>query len=204
MSKQEFLENFRVGRNFFAHSQVHTDSSAMDAPEMEKMIARAAIWLTPKSVKGFDANDFKELGPDRQRELQAAVNEFLNVAEQVPPAEPASERQLHAAQAAFAKLLPILEPYTPTPQEGKDVDEVLNRVELPQWVVNWDYELGSDEDGIPAVWINLYAEDAVAPRKDFGRFESRVTAKFLQALSAAGNRRWPYVRVRTAVEHKTV
>jgi hypothetical protein len=202
MAKQEFLSNFRVARNLFAHPHVHTDSSQINPQALERMLARAAIWLTPKSVKGFNADDFSELGTDRQKELQVAVREFLEVANQVPPNEPATPEQFGKATMAFAKMLAILQPYVPIPQEGNQVEEALKRVDFPPWVVNWDYELGSDEDGSPAVWINVFADQDTAPRREFGRFASQATTNIQQALSAAGSNRWPYVRLRTAVEHK--
>src|SRR4051812_28139365 len=100
MAKQEFLDNFRVARNLFVHPRVETDSPNLDREALERRIARAAIWLTPKSVKGFNADDFAELGPDRQRELQAAVGEFLEVASQVPSKDPATSEQLGKATTA--------------------------------------------------------------------------------------------------------
>jgi len=204
MPKQEFLDNLRIARNLFSHPRVETDSSQLDPRALEGMIARAAIWLTPKSVKRFNADDFPELGPDRQRELQTAIDHFLEVANQVPPTQPASPQQLDMARTAFAKVLSILNPYLPTPEEGTKLEEVLRNVEFPAWVANWDYELGSDEDGVPAVWVNLFVDESSAPRREFGRLASQMTTKIRQKLSAAGSNRWPYVRVRTAVEHKTV
>jgi hypothetical protein len=198
MAKQEFLDNFRVARNLFFHPRVE----AGDPKALEQRMARAAIWLTPKSVKGFNEDDFPELGPGRQRELQAAVKEFLEVAKQVPPQEPATTEQFAKAKEAFARMLDILPAYLPNPQEGQRVEEALKGIEFPPWVVNWDYELGSDQDGGPAVWINLFADEDTAPRKDFGRVAAQVNTKLLQALAAAGSDRWPYVRMRTAVEHK--
>ncbi|MGO9111375.1 MAG: hypothetical protein ACLP9L_19280 [Thermoguttaceae bacterium] len=202
MSKQEFLDNFRIARSLFAHPRVQTDSPTLDPQALEKMMARAAIWLTPKSVKGFNADDFPELGLDRQRELRAAISEFLHVAQQVPPTEQASQQQLSAAGAAFAKILPILEPYLP--EEGTNVEKALENVAFPASVANWDYELGSDEDGVPAVWVNLYVDEASAPRRELVRLAPQMTTNIRRALLAEGISRWPYVRVRTAVEHKTV
>ena len=202
MAKQEFLSNFRIARNLFAHPHVQTDSSPMDPQGLERKLARSAIWLTPKSVRGFTADDFPELGIDRQRELQAAVREFLEVANEVPPNEPATPDQFGKAKVAFGKMLAILQPYLPTPQEGQQVEEVLKRVDVPPWVVNWDYELGSDDDESPAVWVTFFADQDSAPRREFGRFASEVTEKIQQALSAVGSNRWPYIRLRTAVEHK--
>jgi hypothetical protein len=113
--------------------------------------ARAAIWLTPKSVNGFNSADFPELGLDRQAELQTAVQNFLAVGRQVP-----------ANQAT-------------TPEQ---------------------------KEGDPAVWVNVFAEEG-APRSEFGRFASQIIPKIRQALSTEGVNRWPYVRLRTATEHKT-
>jgi hypothetical protein len=73
---------------------VAADGTQADPQAIEQRVARAAIWLTPKSVKGFNADDFAELGLDRPRELQVAVRDFLDVAQQVPPNAPATPEQL--------------------------------------------------------------------------------------------------------------
>ncbi|MCI0461698.1 MAG: hypothetical protein L0Z62_32505 [Gemmataceae bacterium] len=204
MAKQDFLDNLRVARNLLFHARAETGSPHLDPQALERTSAQAAIWLTPKSVQGFNAEDFPELGPDRQRELQAAVREFLEVANQVPPKAPATPEQLRIATAAFATILKILQPYLPTPQEGEKVEEALKSIEFPPWVVNWDYELDTDQYDEPAVWVNLFIEEGSAPRAEFVRLAPEMTRKLLQALTAAGSDRWPYIRVRTAVEHKTV
>jgi hypothetical protein len=202
MAKQEFLANLRIARNLFAHPHVQTDSPHINPQALEHALARAAIWLTPKSVKGFNVDDFRELGPQRQPELQDAVSEFLLVANEVPPSEPATAAQLAKAKEALAKILSLLKAYLPTPQEGAQIEEALRQVDFPPWVVNWDYELGSDQDEAPAVWINLFVDQDSAPRSEFGRFAAKATTQIQQALLAAGCNRWPYIRLRTAVEHK--
>ena len=84
MAKQEFLENLRVARNLFVHPRVEADSRQIDTGAVAQLLARAAIWLTPKSVKGFNAADFPELGLDKQKELQDAYQAFMAVAKEVP------------------------------------------------------------------------------------------------------------------------
>lgn len=199
MARQDFLDNFRTARNLFIHSRV----PASGAGATEQLAARAAIWLTPKSIKGFNADEFRELGLDRQKDLQVAIRDFTEIAQQVHPYSPATPEQLGSARIAFQKILHILMPYLPTPQEGDKVEEALKSVDFPSWAVNWDYELGSDHDGEPAVWVNLYVDETTAPRKEFGRFASRMTTAIHEALSRVGSTRWPYIRVRTAAEHKT-
>jgi hypothetical protein len=204
MAKQEFLDHFRVARNLFIHAPVEADNPHVDPAAAAQRLVRAAVWLTPKSVKGFSADDFPELGPDRQRELQAAAQAFLDVAQEVPPDRAATAEQYRDAAIAFGKMLEILQPYLPAPDEGEKLARALRSVELPPWVVNWDYELGRDDTGGPAVWVNLVADQSAATPAEFGRLASRLTQKLLQALSAAGVSRWPYIRVRTAAEYKSV
>ncbi|MBY0522911.1 MAG: hypothetical protein K2R98_05915 [Gemmataceae bacterium] len=203
MAKQEFLGKLRIARNLFAHPLVQTDGSNIDPHALEQMIARAAIWLTPKSVAGFNADDFPELGTNRQNELKAAVGEFLDVARQIPPDAPATTEQLDTAKAAFAKILSILQSHLPTPREGSKVEEAVKTVKFPPWLVNWDYEFGSNADGDPSVWVTLFADEQSAPRKEFGRVARDLNGEIHNALSAFGIDRWPYIRMRTVKEHKT-
>jgi hypothetical protein len=204
MAKQDFLTNFRIARNLFVHPRVEGDSPTADPQVTEQRLARAAIWLTPKSVAGFNAADFQELGVDRQRELQDAVREFLAVANQVPADQRATVPQYRNAAVAFARMLAILEPYLAMPEEGHRVAQALQGIELPPWVVNWDYELGSDDEGKPAVWINLFADQSSGSPKEYGRLALQMTQTIRRALLANSVRRWPYIRVRTAAEQKAM
>ena len=187
MTKQDFLSNFRIARNLFVHPRVEADSSSVDPQVTAQRLARAAIWLTPKSVAAFNAADFQELGLDRQRDLQEAVREFLTVAGQVPADQPVTVEQYGNAATAFTKILQILEPYLTTPEEGTRVARALQSVQFPPWVVNWDYELGSDDEGKPAVWINLFADQSSASAKDYGRLASQIMQPIRRALSASGD-----------------
>ncbi len=75
MSKQDFLNNFRIARNLFVHPRVTMDSSHLEPHELEQKLARAAIWLTPRSVQGFNASDFPELLP---RHVSFSQIDFAN------------------------------------------------------------------------------------------------------------------------------
>jgi hypothetical protein len=98
----------------------------------------------------------------------------------------------------------ILDPYLPTHEEAVRVQEALQTVEFPEWVANRDFELGSDSEGAPAVWVTIFADEQTAPRKQFGRFSLDITAKIHRALSAFGVTRWPYIQMRTSTEHKAM
>src|SRR5262245_44996308 len=134
MSKQEFLNNFRIARNLFFHPRVETDGPALDPKTLAQKLTKAAIWLTPHSVAGFDAADFSELGPDRQSALQAAVREFLGVANRVPANQVATTEQYSNAASAFETILALLAPYLATPDEGILIAKTLGRMELPPCV----------------------------------------------------------------------
>jgi hypothetical protein len=202
-SKNTFLENLRIARNLFFHPRVEADHPGLDPETLSRMVSRAALWLTPRSVAGFSAADFPELSLERQGELATAIREFQSAAREVPPDKSATREQLGNATVAFTKVLEILKPYLVPPQEGAVVEEALRKVGLPEWAVNWDYEFGSDKDGIPAVWVTVFVDENSVPRRDLGRFASQLTTKLLDALTEAGSERWPYVRVRLAIEHKT-
>jgi hypothetical protein len=203
LAKRDFLANFKIARNLFVHSQpVEVDRATVNTVAFADALARAAIWLTPKSVAGFNAADFPELGLVRQAELQTAVQNFLAAATQVPADKPATKEQHGNASVAFARILEILAPYLPVPEEAEQVEAALRSVDFPPWVVNWDYELDSDSDGTAAVWVNVFVDEQALPKTQLGRAASELTSKVRQALDSHQIRRWPYIRLRTALEHK--
>src|SRR2546425_220793 len=136
MANQVFLTNSRIARNLFIHPRLDGIGSGLDPQATAQRLAKAAIWLTPKSVAGFNAADFPELGPDRQRALQDAVQAFLAVANQVPADQAATVEQYGQSSAALAKMLEILAPYLATPEEGRRVAQALQGISFPPWVVN--------------------------------------------------------------------
>ena len=52
---------------------VHTDSEQLSARQISRRLARAALWMTPKAVEGYDPEDFRDLPEDQQEELRNAV-----------------------------------------------------------------------------------------------------------------------------------
>jgi hypothetical protein len=139
MAKHEFLENLRLARNLFTSPRLMVDDPSLDPQAWERLLFRRAIWLTPRSVAGFDVDDFKELGPDRQQELADAVREFLDVAGQVPPTAMPTNDQYTRGAAAMRKLLEFLGLYVGISEEEERFREAVRNLELPDWVVNWSY-----------------------------------------------------------------
>jgi hypothetical protein len=201
MSKPEFLRNVRVAKNLYGNQRVTADSPAVNIAESGKALSCAAIWLTPKSVEHFNAADFPELG-EKQAALQDSVLAFRTIAKEIPRDEPATNEQLGNAKVAFERVLEIIEPYLPTPEEGKSVEAALAGFQYPNWVITWNYELGSDEDGTAAMWLNVYADEETAPRGKLGLEAARLTQELRKRLTEARITRWPYVRLRSGQKHK--
>ncbi len=201
-TKREFLHNFRVARNLYAHScHVDTGNFSLEPTVPASITARSAIWLTPRSVSGFDAADFAELGPESQVELQTAVRDFLSVTTQVSAGNPVTNEQLRGASAAFTVMDRILQPYLSLSGETKEIESVLQNVQFPPWVLNWDFELANDSDDVSSVWINLFVDEQNLPRARLGREVSEITNQLRNTFVTFSIDRWPYVRVRTAHEH---
>ena len=120
----------------------------------------------------------------------------------MPADKPATKEQYGNASVAVARILEILTPYLPVSDEAEQVEAALRSVDFPPSVVNWDYELASDSDGMSAVWVNVFAKDQAVPKTQRGRAASELTSKVRQALNSHQIRRWRYIRLSTALEHK--
>ena len=66
---------------------VHADSEQVcnSHRQISRRLARAALWMTPKAVEGYDPEDFRDLPEDQQEGLRNAVGEFEPLADSVPP-----------------------------------------------------------------------------------------------------------------------
>jgi hypothetical protein len=163
MSKSDFLDHLRVARNLFLHGSAAAGNLRLDPDALTRALTRAAIWITPSSVKGFRTDDFPELGPDRQRALAEAVQEFDAVARQAPPDAPPTGQQYGEAGAALEKIVAILDLYLPSHEEATPIRNAIAAQDLPPWLLNWDFEVGSDGEGGPAVFVTLYVDETAIP-----------------------------------------
>jgi hypothetical protein len=169
----------------------------------DKNFARTAIWFTPKSVAGFDADDFPELSEFNRMALKNAVDEFLLAVDKVPATSLATSAQLADAMRCFEQLMQILEPYLAFPDEVAAIERALVMLlPLPDWIVNWDFELHPDAGDVPAVYFTFYVDEERAPKSELGRTASALTSKLREVLRVHGLDRWPYVRFRSITEHK--
>jgi len=202
MSLQEFWISVKTGASFLAPTAT-VDSPKLDAGRIEAILRGADIWLTPKSVEGFDENDFTFLANDERVRLKQCVDEFLQVAQQVPPDQPATNMQVRAAMPPFQCVLEIMRPDkygdVTALEIGKRLEQRLAG-QLPEWVKEMRFETGKDANGDPAIWVWVEIADAASEKSVFSR-----NAKQVRELVESCHRKlsvpyWPYVRFRTTSE----
>jgi hypothetical protein len=200
MSKSDFLQSVRVARNLLIHDESGTGGCALVGTASHPH-SRAAIWLTPVSVKSYRAEDFRELQPGQQQTLTSAVRAFEQVARHAPPMPLDSDHQRQDAKAALKEILAIVGQYLLDDEDASEIQTALTKLGFPSWVVNWDCETGTDEEGAPAVWVTLFVDETMVTPTQLGRLVPEMIPQFRLALRTAGLRHWPYIRVRTAREH---
>ena len=200
MDKVDFLNNLRTARNLFAH-RVETDDAKLDPAVAEREFRRAAIWLTPVAVRGFNSKDFPELPADARRSLEEAVDRFRRAATDAASSQQLSSEQIREGMDALADILRVLQPYfEPRIATERRIREIVERVALPDSVLTWDLELGDDSSGEPAVWLWFYFDDEAVAREDWYPLTREVESRVRDALSAEGIPRWPYFRFRAAAD----
>jgi hypothetical protein len=92
MAKDEFIQNLRLAAGSIA-PRVQTSGTELDAGSMSARLARAALWLTPRAVEGFDADDFNDLPEAERDELRNSVAAFRNLADTIPALSPPTDEQ---------------------------------------------------------------------------------------------------------------
>jgi hypothetical protein len=107
--------------------------------------------------------------------------------------------------ACLLRIIDILGPYLPTGAESEKVKQALEHARLPEkLVLNWDFRLGADSTGEPAIWVWVFVDPDVAAGEDFNTLASDVQRRVRDSLAEAGIARWAYVRFRTASEQRAL
>ena len=198
MSLQDFWTSVRVGARMIAPSAT-ADSPRINADYVQRKLQSATIWLTPKSVEGFDERDFEFLPEAERMELAAAVEAFRTIARGVSPSRPASNDEIKQALPQFQRVIEILGINRYADAEafkiGKEVElRVAGR--LPDSVLELRFETGVDSSGGEAIWVWVIFEDELGEEALLSSVES-VRQLLGDAIRQLGVRRWPYVRFRT-------
>lgn len=202
MSLHDFWSHVRIGAKLVA-PQVSVVGPRLDAGAVETVVRNAHLWLTPKSVAGFDPADFAFLDPEEQKRLSDSVERFRGVARTVPATAPPTAAQIESALPPFREIVEMLDFERYGDAEayriGKRIERMI-RDDRPEWVADLRFETGSDASGDPAVWVWVVMADEAA-EGDGGTSNARAARALLDgAAREAAPDRWPYIRFQTVSE----
>ncbi len=138
MAKSDFISSVRAAVGVL-DTEVETDSQSLDSEEIRRQLRKAAFWLSPKSVEGFVPQDFAELPGPRRNELNAEVEAFRSIAQQVPGNSPAKEEQIEAALPHFVRIVSLVREAVLPPWIA-DLDELLSQVESWCEAQDWPHK----------------------------------------------------------------
>jgi hypothetical protein len=93
MAREEFFDNLRLADQMLATPQVSSElGRAIDA-DYRRRLHSADLWLTAKTVAGFDLTDFRDWPREARDRLATEVAAFLEIARKVPADKPATKAQ---------------------------------------------------------------------------------------------------------------
>jgi hypothetical protein len=118
--REEFILEVRRSAKTLQKPNVETDSDAVDTDAIARLLHRAALWLTPKVVEHYDPDDFKAWQKEQQDRLRRVVEEFRELASQIPPDKPATIDQFREGAQRFRDLIDVL--------GGMVLDEWMNAI----------------------------------------------------------------------------
>ncbi len=108
MSREEFIDNLRLASQMLAPPVVHGDMGPEEDAVMSSAIDSADFWLTTKYVDGFDVADFQDWPEEDRRALAAAVENFRNIAQQVPAEKRATTTQSKQARKYLQQAIGLV------------------------------------------------------------------------------------------------
>jgi len=106
--REEFILDVRRSASTLRKPNVEADSDVVNTDAIASILQRAALWLTPKVVERYDPEDFTAWQKDEQDRLRGAVEQFREIARQVPPDEPATVEQFKLGASRFRDLMDVL------------------------------------------------------------------------------------------------
>jgi len=206
MSLPEFWLSVRTGAGLLA-PKATVDSPRLNASDIEGVLRRANIWLTPACVRGFNEEDFFFLSEPERRELTVNVSRFREVASKVPNTGPATKEQTDAALPAFLTIIAALgfdryadaEAY----RLGKQIENLIQSAR-PLELVEIRFETGLDNTRDPAIWIWAILADATASDDVFPEITNKTRRLLESASRSVAPDRWPYVRFRIVSEQNEI
>ena len=199
MAREDFLLNLRTAARFLS-PEVHVNGIRLGPEHVGNVLKRALVWLTPKSVEGFDPEDFSEL-PERERdELSNAVAAFRDVASKVPGNMPATREQFKQALPSFVAILEKMKPYL----RGFRIYSMLkDSPGFPDFVRDFAVRVGEDSTGDSAAWVWVIIDDQMGG-PDFYEHVPAIRDRIEGLFSRSNSDLYPYISIRTKSEQESI
>ena len=203
MALREFWISVRVAARLPAPQAV-VDSPRLDAEEIERVLRRSTLWLTPGAVAGFDENDFSFLPVAERTRLAKLVTEFRQVASAVSPTAPVPNDALERGLPLFRDIVLSLgfDRYE-DPEAlrlGKLIEQAIESDRPPE-LADLRFRTGLDHSGDPALWIWAFLTEEVSKNdKDFLKAAHRLRANLDPIARRVAPDRWPYLSFRPIAE----
>lgn len=179
----------------------HLRRMAAVAPTKEEA-GGADLWFSPILGKHFAAKDFDGMDPATLTELQSAVAEFDRLAAGPSAADRGRGLELLARIGAIVDDRLIR---GGPEEEERKILGVLNdlRAKYRDDLVPLDYELRTDSNGDPGVWVWARVdEDQNISAPEFRTKIDGYRRDVLYSFRRHGIEAWPYVGIRTPTEQK--
>lgn len=141
MAREDFIDSLRRAYRLLAPAKVSSGQGAHSDARISSLLNGSDLWLTPKSVEGFDPADFEDWPKEDREELSRQVTAFLEAAERVAPNRPAQKVQSKHARKHLERVLDIvgkqlLHEWLAAQQEL--MDEARAAAEAKGWYVHMD------------------------------------------------------------------
>ncbi len=98
MARENFIDDLRLASRLLIPFKVDSGRNAEMDTQLRSVLHAADLWLTPKSVEGFDPADFADWSQEDRETLENEVAAFRAIAEQVPANKAASKAQSKQAR----------------------------------------------------------------------------------------------------------
>jgi hypothetical protein len=201
MSLPHFLSNLRTARNVVY--QAVTGLAFNDPNKIRRLLRAYPFWFTPAVLEGYDPEELSFLTAEQRELLDRNVQEFKAVVADAGGEKPPDEQ----VRTAFQLLADIAHPFERLLADPTG-DAVLLSLwsdahNFPDYCIGFDYRVGSDSTGDPAIWVwVIVADETDVVSDEFIGFLDTVRRMVWDGLAKVKSDRWPFVRVRTVSEER--
>jgi hypothetical protein len=108
MSREQFINNLRVASGLLTPPRVNGGGSKLPDEYLSRILQSTDLWLTAKSVEGFDQADFADWPKKEPDELAKEVAAFLAIVNEVPANEPATKAQTKRARIHLQRVIDVV------------------------------------------------------------------------------------------------